>query len=267
MKKKTTLVSTATGEKATVEDRPRKIKTTTRKKPRKLVGKHATYTNPNIYQRLSWISEKVSYIKKDEEVAFGQTRYDVATHDAVTAAVQPLLIEAGVLVIPTVMESSLNLKMLRWEKQSGEKKYLRNEFLYCAKYKVSFVNIDKPDDFTYWIGEGFAMDSQDKHPGIAESYAVKRSMLKVLSLETGETDEGRLEMATAISETQSSELKNLINNNVSIFEMLLTYFKLTEVGLDQLPAYQFDQATQLVVTFNEQLRKKAAEAKKSKVAK
>ncbi len=52
---------------------------------RLLVGKHQSYSNPNIYQRLSWISEQIKYVKKDEKTY----AYWAASHDQVTAIIQP----------------------------------------------------------------------------------------------------------------------------------------------------------------------------------
>jgi len=225
-------------------------------KARVLIGKKVTYKNANIYQKLSWVSEQVQYVKKDEHISFGNTDFWASSHDQVTATVQPFLVEAGIVVVPTLVESEVHLEMLQTEKQKGDKRVLRNEFLYRGRYKVTFVNIDKPEDFTYWIGEAFSMDSSDKHTGIAESYAVKRAILKVLSLETGETDEGRFDSDNRITEQQAKTLDGAIAGNVDITQMLLRFFKMGERGLDQLPASKFDQCLELVSTFNVQRAKK-----------
>lgn len=220
---------------------------------RVLEGKFCTYTNPNIHQRLSWISEKVQYVKKDEKV---MSSYWATSHDQVTATIQPFLIEAGVLVVPQVVESKVHTRLLLMKK--AKKDEMRNEFLYTSKVNVSFVNIENHEAVNVTV-DGFAMDSQDKHPGIGLSYAVKSAMLKVFSLETGETDEGRLSGENLISETQANTLKTAINQNMDIFEMLLEWADLPDnVGLDSLPVHKFDAAMDLVNTFNKQKAKRSA---------
>lgn len=221
---------------------------------RVLKGKHFTYTNPNIHQRLSWISEKVRYVKKDEKV---MSSYWATSHDQVTATIQPFLIQAGVLVIPQLVESKVHTRLLLMKKAKRDE--MRNEFLYTATVSVLFVNVDEPGEIVTVIVDGFAMDSQDKHPGIGLSYAVKSAMLKVFSLETGETDEGRLSGENLITETQSNTLKSAINQNADIFEMLQDWAGLPDnIGLDSLPVHKFDAAMDLVKTFNKQKAKRAS---------
>jgi hypothetical protein len=51
---------------------------------------------------------------------------------------------------------------------------------------VRFVNVDQPSDFVDVPCLGFGIDTQDKGPGKAVSYAVKYALLKALGLETGD---------------------------------------------------------------------------------
>lgn len=199
----------------------------------------------NIYQKLSWVSEKVGYIKKNEKIEIGSGGYWAVNHDAVTATVQPLFVEAGILVLPSILSSKYETDMLNWEKEGYQgKMQLRREFLYTASFTVRFQNIDDKEDYCLVIVDGFAMDSQDKHPGIALSYAVKSAILKVLSLETGESDESRInppkqEAPELITAKQVIDLASLADNPTTI-EKLCTYFAVKE--LKELPADKFARA-------------------------
>jgi hypothetical protein len=51
---------------------------------------------------------------------------------------------------------------------------------------VRFANIDDPQDFIDVESCGHGIDTQDKGPGKAQSYAVKYALLKALGLETGD---------------------------------------------------------------------------------
>lgn len=123
----------------------------------------------NIYQRLHAVMKDVSYIKKEDKKVNGQ--YTFASHDAVTAAVRPALIEHGVLSIPQNLET----------RQNGN----RTE----AHFNLRFINIDKPDDYIDVPTFGYGIDNQDKGVGKALSYGVKYALLKALSLETGDDAE------------------------------------------------------------------------------
>jgi uncharacterized membrane protein len=62
-----------------------------------------------------------------------------------------------------------------------------------AKYRVDFVNVDKPEERACIEVTAHALDHGDKAPGKGLSYAVKAAVLKMLQLESGETEEARPE--------------------------------------------------------------------------
>lgn len=117
-------------------------------------------------QRLIAIMNDLHYIQKGSKMVNNQYRF--VSHDQVSSAVHPLLVKHGVLVIPTVEES----------KQEGN----RTE----VKLLVSFANADNPEDSFHVRYFGYGIDSGDKGPGKAISYAYKYALLKVLCLETGD---------------------------------------------------------------------------------
>lgn len=117
-----------------------------------------------LLQRLHAVMKDVSYVQKDKKI----TSYKVVTHDAVTAKVRPALVKHGVFYYPHT---------LKWQ-QSGQ----RTEI----DMVVRFVNVDNGDDFIDVPTLGFGLDTGDKGPGKAMSYAVKYALLKALGLETGE---------------------------------------------------------------------------------
>ena len=123
----------------------------------------------NIYQRILAVMDEVAYVQKEETKVNNQ--YTFVSHDAVSAVLHPVLVENGIVVIPSVHE---------W-KQDGN----RTE----ATVTVRFVNADKPDDFVEIQAFGFGIDGQDKGPGKAVSYATKYAMLKTFVLETGDDPE------------------------------------------------------------------------------
>ena len=106
--------------------------------------------------------------------------YRAVTHDAVTGMVRQHLVEHGVIIAPTLIESMFH------PKEEGAK-----QRLYSASYDVRFINMDAPDECVTIRIEAHALDNGDKAPGKAISYATKYAILKLFNIETGEDEESR----------------------------------------------------------------------------
>lgn len=111
---------------------------------------------------------EVDYIQKEKKQGMN---YTIVSHDAVTAKVRPVLLKHGIVYYPVRCE----------HKHEGN----RAE---CSM-SVRFVNIDETTDFFDVPTFGYGIDTQDKGPGKAMSYAVKYALLKALGLETGDDPE------------------------------------------------------------------------------
>ena len=127
----------------------------------------------NIYQRIVSIMGELDYIQKGSNKVNGQYRF--VSHDQVTAKIHPLLVKHGVVVIPTVEEFSQD----------------NNRTI--VKLRVYFVNQDNSADAFYINTIGYGLDSSDKGPGKAISYAYKYALLKTFCLETGDDPDNDVE--------------------------------------------------------------------------
>ena len=135
----------------------------------------------NIYQRINAVRKAITYIQKDKSVSAGSAgSYRAVTHDAVTGMVRQHLVEHGVIIAPTLIESMFH------PKEEGAK-----QRLYSASYDVRFINMDTPDECVTIRIEAHALDNGDKAPGKAISYATKYAILKLFNIETGEDEESR----------------------------------------------------------------------------
>ena len=126
--------------------------------------------SPNIYQRMHAVMAACERVGKDGQVK-GGGNYKFVTHDAVTTEVRRHLVEHGVVALPTLKSHEINGNRIE------------------AVYTVRFVNIDDPSEFVEIDALGFGIDTQDKGPGKAASYAVKYAMSKAFSLPTGDDPE------------------------------------------------------------------------------
>ena len=153
----------------------------------------------NLIQKLIEAKKKVSYVQKDKQVGTGNMAYKAVTHDQVTAYTRDVLNELGILVFPTEVRSETVLTTMT---TGGGVPYVRFE----ATFDVRFIDAENPEEQLSVLITSHALDTGDKAPGKAVSYATKYAILKVLQLETGEDDEGRV--AAKRSEEHTSELQS-----------------------------------------------------------
>lgn len=125
---------------------------------------------PNLYQRILAVMGELDYVQKEAKKPGGM-QYTFVSHDAVTAKIHPLLVKHGIAMLPSVVEFT----------QDGNR--------VAATVNVTFINVDMPEDRHTVQFFGYGIDTQDKGPGKAVSYAVKYAMLKTFCLETGDDPE------------------------------------------------------------------------------
>jgi hypothetical protein len=118
----------------------------------------------NIYQKLHGVMQDWTTVLKGEKMV--QNQYRFVSHDAVSAALHGHLVKWRLVAIPTVLGYKVD----------GN----RTE----VTLQVAMVNIDAPSETVITHAFGFGIDSQDKGPGKAVSYAFKYAVLKLFSLET-----------------------------------------------------------------------------------
>lgn len=120
----------------------------------------------NIYQKINCVMKEVDYIQKSAKKVNNQ--YTYVSHDQVTAKLHEPLTRNGIVVTNSVVDLV----------QEGNRT--------TAKIEVCFINIDNPQDTFKIISYGYGIDSADKGPGKAISYAYKYALLKTFCLETGD---------------------------------------------------------------------------------
>lgn len=153
----------------------------------------------NVFQRVREVMRRVAYVQKDKQV----DNYMAVTHDAVTAMVRPHFVEAGIAIHPQVVSAQM-VNTGRTSKSGNP------AMRYEGRFKVDFVNVDNPADRITVELDAHADDYGDKAPGKALSYATKYAILKLLMLETGESDEGRVTPGDVdLSDAEQEKLQEL----------------------------------------------------------
>lgn len=141
--------------------------------------------NQTLLQRINAVRKAVSYIQKNKSVSTGGSSYKAVTHDAVTGILREHLIEHGILVFTTLIDGVFNLPIIGTDGVSAKQR------MYEATFEVTFINVDNRNDAITIKVPAHALDSGDKAPGKAISYATKYALLKTFNIETGEDEESR----------------------------------------------------------------------------
>lgn len=176
----------------------------------------------NVYQRLSAITSEMKTISKNSDVATSKDKsYKAVREIDILNAVKPLEEKYGIYSYPfdrQVIESK-QVQGFSVEKQNN---FIRVEVTY------RFVNVDVPSEFIEVKSYGDGIDSQDKAPGKALTYADKYALLKAYKIATGEDPD---ENSKSDEELEQEEKQNKAKQNAkfqkqvtSIFENLVTEF-------------------------------------------
>lgn len=136
----------------------------------------------NIYQRMSAITNEINRVAKNLNVDQGKSSYKAVGEADVLAAVKPAEDKYGVYSFPVdreIIESSV-LTTTNYQGQERKQQFMRLRTVY------RFVNVDKPEEFIEIATYGDGVDSQDKAPGKAMTYADKYALLKAYKIITGD---------------------------------------------------------------------------------
>lgn len=148
----------------------------------------------NIYEKMSAITADITAVAKNLNVGWGQSSYKAVGEADVLAAVKPIEEKFGVYSYPVSRQVIDTSVMTSIDTKGKEKKqlFMRVETIY------RFVNVEKPDEFIDITTYGDGVDSQDKAPGKAMTYADKYALLKAYKIITGDDPD----------QNYSNELKN-----------------------------------------------------------
>lgn len=127
--------------------------------------KHA----PNIHQRVNAVMQDVPYVQKVQRKTGLQ--YTFVNRDAVVAKLRVAMVKHGITYYPNVLNFT----------ESGNR--------ITATVVHTYTNSDHPEDCIVFSTVGYGIDSQDKGPGKAVTYAEKLAHLKLFMIEAGDEDE------------------------------------------------------------------------------
>ncbi|MEK5175122.1 ERF family protein [Heyndrickxia sp. FSL W8-0496] len=120
-----------------------------------------------LFQKIHAVMKDVEYLKKDDQVKFGQTNYKAISEEKVTVAVRNSLVKNGLIILPVKQE----------HKKEG------NLSTVDVTYRI--IDVDSGEHIEV-VSSGTGADTQDKGVGKAMTYAYKYMLLRSFAIPTGE---------------------------------------------------------------------------------
>lgn len=192
----------------------------------------------NIYQKMSIATEKIQTVTKNLRVGEGtKSEYKAVKEADVLKAVKPIEIELGIYSYP------FDRKILKDERTTFKNKFGELEnFVIRMETTYRFINTDNPEEFIDIKTYGDGVDSQDKAPGKAMTYADKYALLKAYKIQTGDDPDKNKSEKLSDSEKELTliyidKMNTLVMETATDYDELLEYFEVKsnqEMTLQQL---------------------------------
>lgn len=140
----------------------------------------------NIFQRMLAATSEINRVAKNLKVDISKSQsYKAVAESDVLEAVKPIEEKYGIYSYPvsrTVIKDEAYTTTSEYDGHKSEK----TTFFMRLATVYRFVNIDNPDDYIDITTYGDGVDTQDKAPGKAMTYADKYALLKAYKIQTGD---------------------------------------------------------------------------------
>lgn len=156
----------------------------------------------NIFEKMSAITNELGVVAKNLNVDMGGGRkYKAVQEKDILDAIKPLEEKYRIYSYP-LSRRITDSEILTKETEYQGKVTKTNSLFMRIETRYKFTNIDKPDEFIETITYGDGIDSSDKSPGKAMTYADKYALMKAYKIATGDdpdaegSTEGKITKAT-----------------------------------------------------------------------
>lgn len=140
----------------------------------------------NIYEKMSLITNEISTVAKNLKVQVNKTAsYNAVSERDILDAVKPIEFKYRVYSFPYDRDIIENDTLIKESEYNGQ--ITKTNSLYMrVKTIYRFINIDNKDEFIDIIAYGDGIDTGDKAPGKATTYADKYALMKAYKISTGD---------------------------------------------------------------------------------
>lgn len=146
----------------------------------------------NIYEKLMLITDEIGIIEKNLNVSISKTNsYKAVSERDVLDNVKPIEKKYRVFSYPVkreIIDKDVLVKETEFTNgNTGDTTITKTNTLFMRIETIyRFVNIDNPDEYVETIVYGDGLDTGDKAPGKAMTYADKYALMKAYKLSTGD---------------------------------------------------------------------------------
>lgn len=164
----------------------------------------------NIFQRMSKVTQEITAVAKNLSVGTGKNQYKAVGEADILSAVRPAEAKHGVYSYPYSREIVESGTMER-ETQYGKsvQVFMRIKVVY------RFICIDDPASYIDVESYGDGVDSQDKAPGKAMTYADKYALMKAYKIITGDDpDQYASEPQNKVDTKRTPKAKEISRNEM-----------------------------------------------------
>lgn len=162
-------------------------------------------TGKKLHAAILKVMKKVEYLNKSEAVQ----NFKAVSSEKVTIAVREALIENNLTIVPISVQPTRAHEV--WEEQGKRKNQFVTHVL-CT-YKITHCETGESETF---MSEGTGIDTLDKAPGKALTYAMKSALLALFMIPTGHKEDviNELDEEGNIKEPPKPKLTDVIMKNL-----------------------------------------------------
>ena len=152
---------------------------------KKTPAKKATPKPSNLVEAINQVMSEVKSVGKNKTIGQGRNSYKWVSDVDVKQVIQPALVRAGLILVPTKIEPTIKVERWTEDTQYGPK---QKQSVF-TEAKVTYVLWHTSGEQIEVQGYGHGIDSQDKAAGKATTYALKYALLYLFLVPTGEIDD------------------------------------------------------------------------------
>lgn len=199
----------------------------------------------NIYEKMAKATAEIETVAKNLQVGVGSASYKAVGEADVLTAVKPIEEKYGIYSYPLKRELVESNAYTTTQEYKGETKEKLTIFM-RLKTTYRFVNIEKPEEFIDIECFGDGVDTQDKAPGKAMTYADKYALMKAYKIRTGDDPDQfaskEMHRVTRITPEQKKRLQDLGADFTNLAK------RFHKASVDELTTLEADQAIQIKLT-------------------
>lgn len=212
----------------------------------------------NIFQKMLKITAELPSVVKGMEVrgVDGKVKYFAVGEKDILDTVKPLEEKYGIYSFPFQREF--------------EKMEYKDRIAVRCKVVYRFINVDNPTEMIDIVSYGDGIDTQDKAPGKAMTYADKYALMKAYKISTGEDPDQEASPEVMISEKQLAYLASLLEKSETLKTHIMKHFNVDDIAnlTGEQAKVAIDKAKETIAKAmaKEEAKKAAEAAKKAKEA-